>query len=426
MLKKKITNFFDNIKKKFKSTKRNNKLKKLFGNRSEDGFSTFEVVLIIFISVLFGVIVGCIISVSNNGLVGSEVSTELQEVITTYDNILNEYYGEVEESDLMNAAISGMVSILDDPYSTYMDSNDTYSFNQSVDGEYVGLGITITWLDGICTITEVVEDSPAEKKGLEVGDVLVAVDDIDVTSSTLDEISSLLAGAEGASVKVTVERGEERKDFTIKRAVIEIKSVYSKTIESGMKKMGYIQIDNFASNTAEQFSENLEELESQDIDSLIIDVRCNSGGRLSQVNAIMDEFLGKNVVIYQIETKGEIEEIKTSDKTKRSYPVVVLVNEGSASASEILATAFNDNYKKATIVGTTTYGKGTIQKAVELSSGASLKYTTQRWLTSKGEDLQGVGLTPDVVVEQSAEYYNESTSENDAQLLKAIEILAEK
>lgn len=400
--------------------------KNLFKGRGEDSFNTFEVVLIIFVSVLFGVIVGCIISSTRLGLVGDEISTELEEVITTYDNIMSEYYDEVDEKELMNAAISGMVSILDDPYSTYLDSNSTYNFNQSVDGEYVGLGITITWLDGICTITEVNKDAPAYKQGLKVGDIITAVDYNDVTKSTLDEISGLLTGAEGSEVVVTVNRNGETKEFKVKRAVIEIESVSGKVIESDDNKVGYIDIDTFASNTYNQFVKQLKTLEKKDIDSLIIDVRCNSGGRLSQVNKILDEFLDKKVEIYRIETKGKVEKIYTENKTKRSYPVVVLVNDGSASASEILATAFNDKYKNATIVGTTTYGKSSIQKAVELSSGSSVKYTIQKWLTSKGKDLQGKGLKPDVEVQQGEAYCDDLEYEKDTQLKKAVEILTNK
>lgn len=423
-MRKKKTSFKDLFKKKDKHKKIEKK--KISTREKEEGFNLFEVIVIIFISVLFGVIVGCIISSSKIGLVGAEVSTELQEVITTYDNIISEYYDKVDEKELMNAAISGMVSVLDDPHSTYLNSNDTYSFNQTVDGEYVGLGITITWMDGVCTIVEVMDNSPAEKQGLKVGDVIVAVDANDVTASTLDEISSLLTGSEGSSVSVTVEREGERKDFTVKRSVIEIKSALSKVIKKDDSKIGYIYVDTFASNTAKQFSKELKKLEKKNVDSLIIDVRNNSGGRLSQVKEILDEFLGNKVEIYRIETKGKVEKVYTSDKIKRNIPVVVLVNEGSASASEILATAFMDRYKNATIVGTVTYGKGTIQKAVELSSGASLKYTTQKWLTSKGEYLQDKGLTPDIEVNQKGEYYDNPTDENDAQLQKAIEVLTTK
>ncbi len=412
-MKKKLSNLFKKGRKKLN-------LKKIFSKNKEDGFNTFEVVIIIFISVLFGIIVGCIIATSNFGLIGSEVSEELQEVITTYDNIVNEYYEDVDEEELMNAAISGMVSILDDPYSTYLDSSQTYSFNQSVDGEYVGLGITITWTDGDCIITEVVKDSPAEKAGLKMDDLIVMVDKTDITKYTLEEISALLTGEEGTKVKLTVMRNEEKLEFNVTRDVIQIQSVFGSVKGNNV---GYLKIDNFASNTFKQFEKELKKLEKKNIESLIIDVRCNSGGRLNQVNSILDMFLGKNVEIYRIETKGEQKKIYTTDKTTRSYPVVVLVDEGSASASEILASAFHDKYKKATIVGMTTYGKGSIQKAVELPGGSSLKYTTQRWLTSKGKSLQDKGLTPDVVVEQSEEYYNNPTDDNDTQLQKALELL---
>ena len=406
-----------------KKTKKKLNFKKIFSKNKDDGFNIFEVVVIIFISVLFGIIVGCIISTSNLGLVGKEASEELQEVISTYTNIVDEYYEDVDEKDLMNAAISGMVSILNDPYSTYLDNNQTYSFNQSVDGEYVGLGITITWTDGDCTITEVVKDSPAEKAGLKVDDLIVAVDKNDITKSTLEEISQLLTGKKGTSVKLEVMREGERLKLEVTRDIIQIQSVFSSIKDNNI---GYIKIDNFAANTFKQFEKELKKFEKKKIESLIIDVRCNTGGRLNQVNEILDMFLGKNVEIYRIETKGKQKKVYTTDKTTRNYPVVVLVDEGSASASEILASAFHDKYKKATIVGVTTYGKGSIQKAVELPGGSSLKYTTQRWLTSKGKSLQDKGLNPDVVIEQSKEYYDNPTDENDAQLQKALEVLNKK
>ena len=406
-----------------KKTKKKLNFKKIFSKNKDDGFNIFEVVVIIFISVLFGIIVGCIISTSNLVLVGKEASEELQEVISTYTNIVDEYYEDVDEKDLMNAAISGMVSILNDPYSTYLDNNQTYSFNQSVDGEYVGLGITITWTDGDCTITEVVKDSPAEKAGLKVDDLIVAVDKNDITKSTLEEISQLLTGKKGTSVKLEVMREGERLKLEVTRDIIQIQSVFSSIKDNNI---GYIKIDNFAANTFKQFEKELKKLEKKKIESLIIDVRCNTGGRLNQVNEILDMFLGKNVEIYRIETKGKQKKVYTTDKTTRNYPVVVLVDEGSASASEILASAFHDKYKKATIVGVTTYGKGSIQKAVELPGGSSLKYTTQRWLTSKGKSLQDKGLNPDVVIEQSKEYYDNPTDENDAQLQKALEVLNKK
>ena len=415
-MKKKLSTFF-------KKTKKKLNFKKIFSKNKEDGFNIFEVVVIIFISVLFGIIVGCIIATSDLGLVGREASEELQEVISTYTNIVDEYYEDVDEKDLMNAAISGMVSVLDDPYSTYLDSSQTYNFNQSVDGSYTGLGITITWTDGDCTITEVVKDSPAEKAGLKVDDLIVAVDKNDITKSTLEEISQLLTGKKGTKVNLEVVREGERLEFTVERATIEIQSVFSSVKDNNI---GYIKIDNFASNTFKQFEKELKKLEKKKIESLIIDVRCNTGGRLNQVNDILDMFLGKNVEIYRIETKGKQKKIYTTDKDTRNYPVVVLVDEGSASASEILASAFHDKYKKATIVGVTTYGKGSIQKAVELPGGSSLKYTTQRWLTSKGKSLQDKGLTPDVEIEQSKDYYDNPTEENDAQLQKALEVLNKK
>ena len=238
-MKNKFT-FFD---KKNKPKKKNKKSKTNF-NKSVEGFTLFEVVMIIFISVLFGIIVGCIISVSKLGVIGPNVSKEMQEVIATYNNIIDEYYGEVDEKKLMNAAISGMVSILDDPYSIYMDNDDTHSFNQSVDGEYVGLGITITWIDGVCTVVEVAKNSPAEKQGIKVDDIIIEVNSNDVTKSTLEEISTLLTGEKGTSVSIKMKRGEEEKDFTVVRDIIEIQSVTSKVYEEDDKKIESVSKSN--------------------------------------------------------------------------------------------------------------------------------------------------------------------------------------
>ena len=384
----------------------------------DSGFNTIEVMVIILISVLFGVVIGCILNSTKS--IGKEVSNEASEIITTYNAILENYYDEVDPGELADAAVSGMIGVLDDPYSVYMNNNDTDSFLESVNGSFVGIGVTVEWSDNKFKIVEIFNNSPAQAAKLEVNDYIIKVDGKSVEDLNIDELSKLLKGKSGSKVNVTVKRGEEELTFKVKRGVIEIPSVTSSVLENNI---GYITISSFSATTSEQFIKKLESLEKEKINSLIIDVRDNPGGKLGQVNKILDEFFSKKTVLYKIVTKDKTTNVYAENSTKRSLPVVVLVNHNSASASEILAASFKDNYKNVNIVGSVTYGKGTIQKAVELSSGASIKYTTQKWLTPKGEWINEKGIVPDVVVDQSEKYAIESSYNNDLQLQKAVEIL---
>lgn len=384
----------------------------------DNGFNTIEVIVIILISILFGVVVGCILN--SDRTFGTAVSDEVNEIVSTYDAILENYYEEVDASELADAAVSGMISILDDPYSIYMDSNDTDSFLESVNGSFVGVGITVEWCDSIFRVVEVLDDSPAADAGLKIDDIIIKIDGKNVDDLSLDELSNSIKGKVGTKVKITVKRGEEEVTVTAKRAVVEIPSVTSKVYENNV---GYIGIDSFSATTYDQFNKAFKNLKDKDINSLIIDVRDNPGGKLGQVNKILDLFFNKKTVLYQIVTKDKTTKVYADDSNKESMPVVVLVNHESASAAEILAASFKDNYKNATIVGSVTYGKGTIQKAVELSSGASIKYTTQKWLTPKGEWINEKGIIPDEAVNQSDEYCLNPIYENDLQLQKAIEVL---
>lgn len=396
------------------------KIKEVIVERN-DGFNLVEVILIVFITVLFGMAAGYALSFTKP--TGEEVSKEVQEIISTYENIVENYYGEVSKEELLDAAISGMITTLDDPYSLFMSQENANTFNETVDGSFVGIGVTVEHLDGKFKIIEVFDDSPAKKAKIKVEDYIIKVNDESVEGMDLKALSVRIKDKNNSKVKMTIKREEEELEFTLKRGVIEVPSVESRIIN---ENIGVIKIDTFALNTSEQFKKQLKSLEKKKIESLIIDVRGNPGGRLGEVSEIMDLFLGKNKVVYQISTKSKTEKIYTEDATKRSYPVVILVDYNSASASEILAASFQDNYKKANLVGTVTYGKGTIQKAVNLSSGSTIKYTTQKWLTPRGEWINEVGLTPDILLENDEEYINNPCDAADLQLQKAIEILNEK
>lgn len=388
--------------------------------KSKKRYTTFEVVFISLITLMFGTVLGCMVSVCTKSVTGFKMNDNITEFLNVYNTIKEEYYKEVDDKSLIDAALYGMLNSLGDEYSYFMNENTTKNFNTTVDGTYKGVGITIKYEDGVISIIDIFKGSPADKVGLKVGDILSVVQGVDVSEKNSADVVDLIAGDVGKEVNITVKRGEETLDFSMKVAEIEIPSVYSEVKEVGDKKIGYISVDNFAANTYKQFNSNLKELEKSNIDSLIIDVRDNTGGHLSQVDQMLGLFFDKKTVLYQIETKGKAKKYYSSTNDKREYPIVVLVNSSSASASEVLTACFKENYKDATIVGTTTYGKGTVQKAADLSNGTSYKFTSQKWLTPKGNWIHEKGITPDIEVEDNIE------TEEDEQLDAAIKVLTEE
>lgn len=387
---------------------------------SKKRFTIFEMVIVGFILLMFGVVSGCLVTMYTDTVIGAKLDAKTMEFLKTYNSIKENYYDDVNEDALIDSAISGMINSLGDEHSTYMDPDSTNSFNNSVEGKYVGVGITIKYENDITTIIDIFKDSPADKDGLKVGDVIVEVNGTDVTGKDSSEIASIISGDVGKVVIFVVLRDGENVNVTTSLQEIELDSVYTEIKEENNKKIGYIQISNFASNTYKQFNSKLKDLEKQNIDSLIIDVRGNTGGHLSVVSDILDLFFEKDTVLYQIQDKKSTVRYKAKKAEKREYPVVVLTNHGSASASEILASCFKERYSDATIVGTTTYGKGTVQKTGSLSNGSSYKFTTQKWLTSKGKWINEKGVKPDLEVELG------DNLEVDDQLNAAINILKEK
>ena len=390
--------------------------------RSKSTFSIFEVVIIILISILFGVILGYIITYSRNPISGVRANVNLTEVVNTYNDIVDNYYGKVDEDVLSEAAIKAMIESLDDPYSNFMDIQTTNDFNESVDGSFVGIGVVVAYEDEYNVIIDVIEGSPAEKAGFKVDDIITKVDKKSAHNMTGEELSKLVRGKIGTKVKITVKRDDKEKEITVKRDLVELNSVTNDIFDYEGLKIGYIKIDSFASNTYNQFKKAIRKMDKNKIDSLIIDVRDNPGGHLQQTREILSMFFPKNTVLYQIESNSEKSKIRSITSDTKDYPVAVLINSGSASASEILASCFQENYKNAIIVGTKSYGKGTVQKSQNLTSGTSIKYTVQKWLTSKGKWIDNKGVIPDVEVEQVSE---ESDFNNDAQLQEALKQLKE-
>lgn len=355
----------------------------------------------------------------------STVSDEFQEFLNTYEDIKENYYEEIDEGEMLNAGIKGMIDYLGDKYSVYMDEEETEEFNEQVEGKYVGIGTEIMQLeDGSVVVSNPFEGSPAAKAGLQAGDVIIRVNDTDVTGKTSSEVSNLIKKSADSTVNITVRRDDEEKTFTIERETIEIESVDSSVFDVNDKKVGYIYISIFAANTYQQFEQALEDLEKDGIDSLVIDVRSNSGGYLDCVTEIASLFLGKGKVIYQLDTKGIVEKVYDETKTKRDYPIAVLINSSSASASEILAASLKESYG-AEVVGVNSYGKGTVQRAYQLENGATVKYTIQKWLTPDGNWINEVGVEPTLRVEMNVDYYQNPSDETDNQLQEALKKVAE-
>lgn len=401
--------------------KKENILVKIKKNKVE--FALLDMIVILIIAIALGIIIGSVIMYQKKNIKSVNMSKELDEFITTYDHIQKNYYKKVDNQQLIDKAIEGMINSLDDPYSIYMNEDTTQSFNETVDGKYVGIGATVKLTEGYLEISEFSNGSPAKKAGVKIGDKITKIDGKSIHGKTYEEILKLIKGKENSKIKLTVLRKEDTLNFEVIRKNIDLSSVESKLIHKDKKIIGYLYIDVFAANTHQQFKQELEKLEKKKIESLIIDIRNNPGGHLDQVTSILEMFLDKHQVLYQIEKNNHKKKIYDQTKEKRTYEVVVLMNKNSASASELLAASMKESYGSK-IVGVNSYGKGTIQNAYELSNGTSLKYTTQKWLTPKGNWINEKGVTPTNIEELNTHYLEEATEENDNQLQKALELLA--
>lgn len=391
-------------------------------------FKLVEVVIIILITMVIGIIIGY--AVTNKFSLGeneSKVKNDkyLSEFVDTYEEIVDKYYEDIDKNELINNAISGMLATLGDPYSVYMDQDITDDFNERLYGDYTGIGAEITMNENNeVLIYNPFEGSPAERAGLKKGDIILEVNGTSVKGKNSSEVSKMIKGMTGSKVTMTISRDGKEMNFELTRENIVLDSVKYKVYEKNNKKIGYVNISIFAANTYTQFRKAILDLEKQDIDSLIIDVRNNSGGYLDSVTEMLSMFLQKGDVIYQLDEKGDKTIIKDETKESRKYKVGVLINEYSASASEILASAFKESYN-GEVIGVNSYGKGTVQQTKELSTGGMMKFTTQKWLTPKGNWINEKGVSPTVEVKIDEKYYETSNEEDDNQLQKALEIFSQ-
>lgn len=329
------------------------------------------------------------------------------------------YIGDFDNTDLADQMYSGMADAMGDPYTRYFTKNEMSDFLNDANGTMCGIGIVISSDKdtGLCIISEVIENSPAEKAGLKAGDTIIKVDDKDVVGMSVVEISELTKGKKDTSVKISVDRhGEGEKLFDIKRTTINMQ--YVKSSKDG--DIGYIKITEFAKVTADQFVKSLSELMKQDIKGLVIDLRDNPGGMIDIVTEIADTLLPEGTITYTVDKNGNRVDFKSKEGCI-DIPIAVIVNGGSASASELLAGAIQDN-GRGIIIGTQTYGKGIVQGLYSLSDGSGLKITIQKYFTPNGVCIQGIGITPDYEIETE----DKTKSADDKQYNKAIELLKDK
>lgn len=382
--------------------------------------------------VIFLVILTCVVSLWMGNAIKlnkiepkTESDDYLKEFEENYQYILDNYYDEVNKEAIIKGAISGMVNALGDDYSVAINDESSNNFNTRLTGSYSGIGIEIVNDNNYnIIISDVFEDTPAAKAGLKVMDVILSIDDVDFSNKKTSELTDYIKESNKEKYIIKVKRGTEELSFEIERQLIQIKSIYSELKEIDDHKIGYIYISVFASNTADQFKAAVESLEKQGMDSLIIDVRYNTGGHLTSAVEILSYLLSSDKVIYQIESKGIITKYYSKGSETKTYPIVVLQNKNSASASELLSAALKEEYG-ATIIGEVSYGKGTVQELVTLTDGTQYKFTTKKWLTPKGNWINGVGVSVDIEEALSKEYENNPTEENDNQLQRAVQYLKE-
>lgn len=347
-------------------------------------------------------------------------TTTMQEIEVIQSYVEDRYLYDVDSDAIQDGILAGYLDALDDPYTAYYNEQETADLLESTTGEYSGIGATMLQdtSTGIITILNVFMDSPAEKSGVEDGDILYKVNGIEVTGEDVSVVVLDIKGEAGTTVEITVLRGEDYEEFTyvITRENIEYQSVSYEMME---EQVGYILIEEFDDLTLGQFEEAFQELEEQGMESLIVDLRSNPGGNLSTVCDILDLLLPEGLIVYTEDKDGNRDEYYSSGDDEFALPMVVLVNEYSASASEIFASAIQD-YGIGEIVGMTTYGKGVVQQLISLGDGTMIKLTTSEYYSPLGNQIHGVGVIPDVEVE-----YDYTDLETDEQLDMALEVIKE-
>lgn len=390
--------------------------------------------------VILGVLAGAagILTMQSSGLLGrlgiasmhtlnEQQYQEYKHYTKTYgkldelrSDILRRYYIEVDEADLETGMLKGLYEGLGDVYSYYMTPSEYEQTMISLTGVYSGVGVTISAGDsGYVEVVTPTKGSPAEEAGIRKGDLILAVDGTEYVGADLDTCAAAIRGAEGTNVTLTIRRAEEIFDVTLTRRTIVTQTVESKMLEDNI---GYIAVSGFEEKTAEEFQKALDEIQAQGATSFVLDLRDNGGGLVDAAVSIADVLLDKGVVAYTQDHDGNRRDYNTQ-AGRTELPYVVLVNEGSASSSEILSAGIKDN-GGGPLVGVTTYGKGIIQTVEQLTDGSGIKMTILQYFSPNGRVIHKNGIEPDYVVELTEDCFDENgTLVNDLQLQKAIELL---
>ena len=364
---------------------------------------------------------------------------EYEQLYTTYqdyskvsyvENIIKEnYLRDVDDSTLIDGQLKGLVQSLNDPYSQYLTADEYKELAEQTSGTYGGIGVIVTpGDDNYITVVSPIEDTPGERAGLKTGDKILSVDGVDFTAENMDAAVKVMKGEPNTNVTITIMRKDrdgnnETLDIEITREIIRLVTVKSSILDDAL---GYMKITSFDEITYEDFKADLNELEKRGVEGLIIDLRNNPGGLLNICADIADEFLGEVDIVYT-ETKNGQREYLKSNKSMTDLPLVVLINGGSASASEILAGAIRD-HNRGELIGTTTFGKGVVQRIRPFEDGSGIKLTISEYFTPNGINIHGVGIEPDILVElpDDVEIIGLENIDGDIQLQKAMEVLKDK
>ncbi len=398
-----------------------NKLKKIEplkreNKKEQNTFSLFEVVLLVIITILSCILIGYLVQPTKKTTVSVDIADKnIKKFAEQYKYILDNYYEEISGDKLVNEAIKGMLSSLDN-YSEVIgtDSNFTVTLN----GTYEGIGIVIANdVNGNIVVQGVYEDTPAARAGIKPGDIISYFNDMPLNGVPTSQLVTMIAASDG--MELTILRNNEEMKVEVKRERIVLRSVNYQMLDNNI---GYISVDIFALNTDAQFKEALDALESQNMKSLIIDLRSNTGGHLSTVENMLSMMMDKKHIVYQLQSKeGTVKKYSTGTQDK-NYRIVILQNGVSASASEIMSASLKENLN-AYIIGTNSFGKGTVQTIVDELKDFTYKVTTKKWLTPKGNWINGIGVEPDLMVNLSEAYYQNPGLNTDDQLQAAINYL---
>lgn len=340
--------------------------------------------------------------------------TNLMRFITAYRFIETKYVNDTDDVNLIDGAIDGMVKSLNDPHSNYLSPKMYKTLMEQTEGSFAGIGV-VMGMDNEqkIHIVGIMEDSPGQKAGLQEGDEILAVDGVSVKEMAFDEVAAHVRGEVGTNVVLTIMRNNTNQDVTITRDNIKLKTVGHKMLDNNI---GYIQIVSFSEDTANEFNDAYNDLKNQGIKALVLDLRNNPGGLLTTCVEIAQKLVPKGEIVSIVDKQGN-KETYTSSLEAPEYPLVVLINKNSASASEILSGAIQDT-KAGTIIGNTSYGKGSVQTILPMFEDDAVKLTIAKYYTPSGRSIDGIGITPDIEINL------DENATTDTQLNKAIEILS--